>query len=160
MHMQGAFDEDCRSCLALRKVISLTISPQILETPYWVVEHVHPTSVRGWLVVVLTRHCSALHDLTRQEWDDLNRLLPAICQTLHEILGTEKEYVMQLAEGVGFKHVHFHVVARLPEWPDDLRGSRVFSALGDGVENPLTADELTPLALEIREQLLAILGQD
>jgi len=106
-------------------------------------------------VVVLARHCSALHELTKDEWEDLSQLLSKLCQGLHKVLGTEKEYVMQLAEGEGFNHVHFHVIARLPDWPDDLRGRRVFSGLGLSVENALSANDLTPLVQELRAYLLS-----
>ena len=47
--------------------ISLTNAPRILETPHWIVEHGHPTEILGWLVLVLNRHCPAIHDLTAEE---------------------------------------------------------------------------------------------
>lgn len=53
-----------------------------------------------------------------------------------------------------FRHVHFHVIARLPDWPEALRGASVFSALGDEVEEPLSGEILAPLALQIRGYLL------
>jgi len=149
------FDPNCSSCQAIQGLISLTITPRILETPHWIVEHAHPTSIKGWLIVVLNRHCSALHQLTAEEFQELGELMPLICQALHDILKTEKEYVIQFAEGEGFNHVHFHVIARLPDWPASLKGRRVFSATGDQVENPLSSEVLTPLALEIRDYLLA-----
>jgi diadenosine tetraphosphate (Ap4A) HIT family hydrolase len=153
--MEGAFDKNCQSCQALQNLVSLTVTPRVLETPCWVVEHGYPTSIKGWLVVILGRHYGALHELTKGEWEDLCQLLPKLCQGLHKALGTEKEYVIQFAEGEGFNHVHFHVIARLPDWPDDLRGRRVFSGLGLSVENALSADELTPLVQELRAYLLS-----
>jgi diadenosine tetraphosphate (Ap4A) HIT family hydrolase len=152
------FDEQCRSCQALQGIISLTNAPRILETPYWVIEHAHPTSIKGWLVLVLNRHCKALHDLTSEEFAAVGRLLPLACQALHETLHTEKEYVLQLAEGQGFHHVHFHIIARLPEWPETLRGPRVFAGLGEQVVNPLSSEELTALALQIRDYLMSHLN--
>ena len=153
--MEERFDPNCSSCQAIQGLISLTITPRILETPHWIVEHAHPTSIKGWLVMVLNRHCSALHQLTAEEFEEFSKLMPLLCQALHEILKTEKEYVVQFAEGEGFNHVHFHVIARLPDWLVSLKGRRVFSAAGDQVENPLSSEVLTPLALEIRDYLLA-----
>ena len=153
--MKERFDPNCSSCQAIQGLISLTITPRILGTPHWIIEHAHPTSIKGWLIVVLNRHCSALHQLTAEEFQELGKLIPLICQALHEILKTEKEYVIQFAEGEGFNHVHFHVIARLPDWPASLKGRRVFSAHGDRVKNPLPGEVLTPLALEIRDCLLA-----
>ena len=157
--MKARFDENCGSCQAIQGHIPLTNTPRILETPYWIIEHVHPTSVQGWLVIVLNRHCGALHELTAEEFAEFGRLLPVVCRALHEILDTDKEYVLQLAEGKGFHHVHFHVIARLPDWPAELKGPGVFSGLGEQVETLLTSEVLTPLALRIREYLIACLDQ-
>ena len=158
--MTERWDENCKSCQAIQGLISITNTPRILETPHWIVEHVYPTSIKGWLVVVLNRHCRALHDLTTEEIQEFGRLLPLICQALHKILQTESEYVVQFAEGEGYHHVHFHVIARLPQWPDTLKGRRVFSVVGNDVENPLSSEDLTPLVLEIREYMLKQLPAD
>ena len=152
--MNDRFDSSCSSCQAIQGRVSLTITPRILETEHWIVEHIHPTSIKGWLVVVLNRHCNALHHLTSEEFEEFGRLLPLLCQVLNEVLKTEKEYVIQLAEGEGFNHVHFHVIARLHDWPESLRSRRVFSGAGEQIVNPLPGEVLTPLALEIREYLL------
>ena len=152
--MTERFDNSCSSCQAIQGLITITNAPRILETRHWVVEHVYPSSIKGWLVVALNRHCHALHQLTAEEFEEFGRLLPLLCQALHEVLKTEKEYVIQLAEGEGFNHVHFHVIARLPDWPESFRGPRVFSGAGENVENPLPGEVVTPLALEIREYLL------
>lgn len=149
------FDDQCSSCRAIQGLISLTNAPRILETRHWIIEHAHPTSIRAWLVLVLNRHCEALHDVAPEEFAEFSQLLLLACQALHAVLNTEKEYVLQLAEGQGFQRVHFHIVARLPEWPDALRGPSVFAGLGNKVEQPLSSEELTPLALQIREHLLA-----
>ncbi len=124
------FDDKCKSCQAIQGLISLTNSPRIFETDHWIIEHLHPSSIEGWLVVVLNRHCGALHQLTEEEFTELGRLLRILSQALHEILRTEKEYVVQFAEGDGFNHVHFHVIARLPAWPESLKGASVFSGAG------------------------------
>ena len=129
-----AFDNDCGSCQAIQGLITLTNAPRILETPHWIIEHVHPTSVQGWLVIVLNRHCNALHQVTTDEFTSLGQLLQLVSQALHTILKTEKEYVIQLAEGKGFHHVHFHVIARLPDWPTSLTGPSVFNGFGSQIE--------------------------
>ena len=147
------FDDSCKSCQAIQGLISLTNTPRIIETRHWVIEHAHPTAVRGWLVIVLNRHCSALHELTEEEFEELSHLLRLACQALHQVLDTEKEYVMQFAEGEGFNHVHVHVIARLPDWPPELKGPRIFSGLGSQVENPLESMELSPLVEKIGEYI-------
>ena len=58
---------------------------------------------------------------------------------------------MQFAEGPGFAHVHVHLMARGHEWPEGLRGPRVFGAFGAG---PLVdADEQTRLVEALRAAL-------
>lgn len=159
-HVKEKWDNNCKSCQAVQGLISLVATPRILETKHWVVEHGHPTALKGWLVVVLKRHCRAIHDLTAEETLEFGRLLPIICQALHEVLKTESEYVVQFAEGEGFHHVHFHMIARMPQWPESLRGRRVFDWMGEKVDNPLSGEDLTPLALEIREYMLEHLPAD
>jgi diadenosine tetraphosphate (Ap4A) HIT family hydrolase len=138
--------EGCRTCAALRGEISLTTVPRFHTGAHWVLEHVSPCSVKGWIVVVLKRHCRALHELSAEEYAELGLLLRATCTALHETLHSEKEYVMQFAEGEGFHHVHMHVIARTPDWPTDFRGPRVFNAMDAKYGAPLTVEELTPFA--------------
>lgn len=152
--MPDHFDNQCRTCQSVQGKISLTNAPRILETTHWLIEHIHPTSIRGWLVLVLRRHARALHHLTPAESAEFGRLLPLICQSLHHLLQTEHEYVLQFAEAKEFHHVHVHVIARLPNWPESLKGPAVFSGFGPHVEQPLSSDELTPLALALRDFLL------
>ena len=152
--MAKKWDENCKSCQATRGINRLTTAPRILETKHWVIEHAGSVSIRGWLVLVIKRHCTALHELTEAEMVELGKLARIICRGLHTILKTEKEYLMQYAEGIGFAHVHVHIVARLPKWPKRLRGPRVMKAMGEDVKGKLTTEEVTPLALTIREYLL------
>ena len=150
MGQSSRYDGNCRSCQAIQGTISLTNAPRILETPSWVVEHVHPTPLEGYLVLVLNRHCSAIHELQDEEMLEFGKLLSLLCKALHDILNTDKEYVLQFAETEGFHHVHFHVIARLAEWPDSQKGGRVSSAQGE----PISSEVATRIALGVREYLL------
>jgi diadenosine tetraphosphate (Ap4A) HIT family hydrolase len=60
-----------------------------------------------------------------------------------------------LAEAEGFSHVHFHVVPRMPDQPIELRGPRIFSALGVPPEQAVTADGTDRLAAAIASRLAA-----
>ena len=131
----------CGSCASLAGRRVLTNAPRLVLDDHWIVEHAHPVAVPGWLVLVLRRHARALHDLTDAEAAGLGRWLPALARALHAATGCELEYVAQFAEGAGFHHVHVHLVARAPEWPDDLRGPRVFAALS--TSDPVGAAEAT-----------------
>jgi diadenosine tetraphosphate (Ap4A) HIT family hydrolase len=153
--MSEQYQPDCLTCQALQEKIRLTEAPPLIETGLWKVEHAYPTSVRGWLVMVPKRHCDAIHQLTVEELAEFGRLLGLCSRALGEVLGAQKEYVMQFAEQQGFSHVHFHLVARLPDWPASLTGAQVFSALGDKVKHPLNQDEVLPVAVELREWITA-----
>ena len=152
--MSGRWDENCMSCQSIRGIIRLSNAPRILETLYWVVEHLYPVSIKGWLVLALKRHCTAIHELTTEEMVELGKLTHICSRALHTIMKTEKEYIIQFSESVGFAHLHLHIIARMPQWPDELMGPRVMRAMGDNVDNPLSVEEVTSLALEIREYLL------
>lgn len=151
--MNSRLDPDCLTCQAQLGTVRLTNAPRILETLHWRVEHAHPTSIRGRFVVAATRHVPALHQLSQEEFASLTELLRLLCKAISEILGAEKEYIMQFAEAEGHNHVHFHVIARMPDWPLSLKGSSVFNGLGPAVERPLPTEELTPLAISFRNYL-------
>ncbi|MDO8390555.1 MAG: HIT family protein [Actinomycetota bacterium] len=123
---------DCVTCRALAGEVVLTNAPRLDLDDHWRVEHVHPVAIPGWLVLVLRRHARAVHELTDDEALALGTWLPKLCSALHTATGCASEYVAQFAEGDGFQHVHFHLVARMPDWPTDLRGLAVFNALRDG----------------------------
>jgi diadenosine tetraphosphate (Ap4A) HIT family hydrolase len=100
---------------------------------------------------VLRRHARAIHDVTDPESAALGHWLPTIARALHQVTGSELEYVMQFAEGDGFHHVHFHVIARAADWPDDFRGPRVFAAMR--TPDPIASDRATEVVLALAEWL-------
>src|SRR5437868_1940912 len=101
----------CLTCKSLRGEISLTPGEIIFSGTNWQVEHVYPTSIKGWLVCVLKRHATALHDLTDQEFAELATIERVASLALHKVLKSEKEYIVCFAEGEGFNHIHFHIIA-------------------------------------------------
>jgi diadenosine tetraphosphate (Ap4A) HIT family hydrolase len=148
----------CLTCEAAEGRVELSLVPSLAVTEHWRVEQGHPSTIRGWLVVVLRRHAPALHDLTADEWAELATVLAATCEAHRRVVGAEKEYVMQFAEADGHRHVHFHVVPRLAESPDDLRGPRVMDALGANVADPLTLADVGPRLDALQEELTQRLG--
>ncbi len=157
--MTDPYQPDCLTCQALQEKIRLTDAPPVIDTNHWKVEHAYPTTVRGWLVLVPKRHCEAMHQLTPAELSEFARLLGLCSQALAAVLGAKKEYLMQFAEQKGFHHVHFHLVARMPDWPENLTGALVLSALGEKVKNPLPQEEVIPLAVELREWMASRWGE-
>lgn len=83
----------------------------------------------GWLVIVLRRHAVALHELTGEEFRELGSVLEMTVRALHAALGTAKEYAACYAEARGFEHIHFHVVPRAHDMPEELLGAGSFELL-------------------------------
>ena len=143
----------CLSCKSLRKEISLTPGEIIYSGTHWQIEHAYPTAVAGWLVCVLRRHTEALHELTVEEWQELAELQNACVKLLRKRIMCPKEYVACFAEGKGFNHIHFHIVARPEEVPEDARGPKVFSLLGQTAPRPLSPEVVQALCVQLKEDL-------
>ena len=67
---------DCPVCRSNEGVHRISPGVVIYEGQAWLVEHAYPTSLLGWLVIVLRRHSEALHDLTPDEATELGGLPP------------------------------------------------------------------------------------
>ena len=128
---------------------------RILRTAHWRVVHAFGTALPGWLVVVPTRHVLGLAELDAAEAAELGPLLADLSRALVEVVGCAKTYVMLMAEAEGFAHVHFHVVPRMPDQPAELRGPRIFGALGVPPEQQLPDAEADRLAEGITARLRA-----
>ena len=141
----------CLSCQAVASAISLTNAPRLYDGDLWILEHVHPTNLLGWIVIVLRRHSAALHELTDEEFRDLGVILPAAVRSLHASLEIEKEYVAQFADAPGFNHVHFHVFPKpMHEFPGK-KGTELFrECVGPRVANPLRSEKTSEFALRFR----------
>jgi diadenosine tetraphosphate (Ap4A) HIT family hydrolase len=117
--------KSCKSCMANKGVKRISPAEPIYLGKYWRIEHVYPCKIKGWLVLLTNRHVDALHNLTKAEMQEFNRIFPKIPKALHNLLKNEKEYVLQLAEGKGFHHVHFHIVAKPKNLPKKYIGPNV-----------------------------------
>ena len=80
-------------------------------------------------MIVLKRHAESLHELTTEEFAELAQIQAKLIHFLYEELHCEKEYVSCYAEQEHFHHIHFHVFAKPPGLPDELKGSYSFALL-------------------------------
>jgi diadenosine tetraphosphate (Ap4A) HIT family hydrolase len=71
---------------------------------------------------------------------------------LHQVLGCQKTYIAQFAEARGFSHVHFHVMPRSPNLPQDLRGPGIFQMMRPD-RPPVTEQRMDEIARDLRDQL-------
>ncbi len=120
---------ECLSCLSNSGVKRISPADTIYEGNYWLVEHVYPTGLLGWVVIVLKRHSEKLHELTREEWMELGELNYRLVNALHKLLDSQKEYSCCFAEMEGFRHIHFHVIPKTKDFDDGNTGAKVFKYL-------------------------------
>ena len=81
-------------------------------------------------MLVTRQHRSSIADLTDAEALELGPLLRRASVALRAVVGCEKTYVAQFAEHPQHRHVHFHVIPRAADHPEELRGPMVFALLG------------------------------
>ena len=125
----------------------------IVRTAHWDVVHSYNTSLPGWLVLVARRHITAIDELTDEEAAELGVLLRRASAALRQVTGCGKAYVCQFAEQAEHPHVHFHVIPRLADQPDDRRGPRVFGYLGVPDEERIGEERMNAIAAEVRRLL-------
>lgn len=112
-------------------------------------------SLPGWLVLVTRRHIEAVAELTEAESVELGHLLQRTSHALHLTTGCLKTYVIQFAEAAGHPHVHFHVVPRMADQPQDRRGPQIFGYLGAEEHDRVSDEAMNELAGRIQTVLEA-----
>jgi diadenosine tetraphosphate (Ap4A) HIT family hydrolase len=133
---------ECWTCKSNAGEQRISPGPTIFEGQYWLVEHAYPVKTIGWLVIVLKRHAEALHELTTEEFTELAQIQAKLTKALFEELHREKEYISCYAEAEHFYHIHFHVFAKPPDLPDELKGGKSFALLKVKPEEAVPPDEI------------------
>jgi len=126
----------------------------IVRTGSWDVVHSYNTALAGWLVLVARRHVEAVDELTEEEAIELGRLLRRASVALRKATGCVKTYVIQFAEHPDHRHVHFHVVPRMADQPEERRSVRVFGYLGVAEEERVSEARMNEIAAEVRRVLV------
>lgn len=147
---------ECLTCLNLSGERRISPGPFIYQGTYWVVDHAYPTTHLGWLVVLPKRHVEALHELTKEEFQELAEIEYRLVQVMHSDPTVQKEYLMCFAEGEGFHHVHFHVVPKPADLPAEQRGPRIFARIAIGKEQALPAETITAFCEEFSRKLAEV----
>ena len=147
----------CQTCELVARRDQAEAPPwdAIYRSQYWDVVHSFNTSLEGWLVLVARRHMAAVDEMSDEEAVELGRLIRRVSLALREATGCVKTYVIQFAESPDHPHVHFHVVPRMADQPEDHRGPNVFRYLGVADTERVAEAKMNNLAAQIRQILLA-----
>jgi diadenosine tetraphosphate (Ap4A) HIT family hydrolase len=148
----GDLQPGCYSCDRLSDV-SRPPREDVVTTDHWSVVHAFNSTLPGWLVLLPTRHVTAFTELTPEAADELGGLVRRLSVALETVTGCVKTYLMQFSEAEGFEHLHLHLVPRLPDLPDELRGLRIFAYLSDDERQCLPASRRDDVALSLRRAL-------
>ncbi|AEV85287.1 HIT family hydrolase [Actinoplanes sp. SE50] len=144
---------DCLACATDARFDDPPPRERIAADPHWRVVHAFTSTLPGWLVLIPRRHVTAIADLTDDEAAALGTWQVRVSRALHAATRCAKTYVVQFAEQDGFGHVHFPIVPRMPDLPDDRRGPAVFRYLAKAPTQGLTEAERDELALTLRAHL-------
>ncbi|HAV92020.1 TPA: hypothetical protein DCW38_02430 [candidate division WOR-3 bacterium] len=150
---------ECYSCKSNSGEKRISPGVPIYLGKYWRVEHSYPTGLEGWLVIVLNRHCEALHELSLEEWKELYQIQYHSIRVLYEMFSTKKEYLCCFAEMDGFEHIHFHVIPKSNRYNEEWKGFKAFQYLKMDKEKNISEDRIkeicTILAKHFSEGMLS-----
>ena len=104
-------------------------------------------------MLIPRRHIEAVDALTDAESVALGRHISQLSRALKATTGCAKTYIVQFAESPDHPHVHFHIIARMADQPDDRKGPRVFGYLNTDSAERITESEMNALAVKIRDFL-------
>lgn len=125
----------------------------IIRTEHWRVAHAFNSTLPGWLVLLPMRHLTSFAQLTPEEADEMGGLVRRLGVALEAVTGCVKTYLMQFSEADGFSHLHLHLVPRMVDQPDEVRGPNVFAYLASDRATWIPSQQLDVLALSIRQAL-------
>jgi len=147
----------CKTCelITRRDKGTAPLWDSIYRTPFWDVVHCYETSLPGWLVLVARRHIVSLDELSEPEAIELGKLIRNVSFALKEITGCLKTYVLQFADAPQHQHVHFHIIPRMADIPDEPRGAQILGYLGVPEEERVSQEAMNAIGLKIRERLLS-----
>ncbi len=128
----------------------------ICRTDHWDLVHSYNTSLPGWLVLIARRHLEAIDELTDEEAAELGVLLRQTSAALKEVTGCVKTYVIQFAEAAEHPHVHFHIIPRMADQPEERGSLGIFGYLGVPEAERVGEAEMNEIADQIRCRIAGV----
>lgn len=147
----------CKTCELInrRDADNAPLWDCIYRTKFWDIVHHNSTTLPGWLVLVIRRHISAIDELTNEEAIELGALLRQVSFALKEATDCIKTYVVQFAEMAEHQHVHFHVIPRMANQPENRRGTNVFEYSGVSEEERVSEEIMNEIAAKVQKILFS-----
>lgn len=142
----------CKTCELIARRNAGLAPPwdRIYQTPSWDVVHSYDTALPGWLVLVVRRHIIAVDELTDTEATELGQLIHRTSVALKEVTGCLKTYVIQFAEKADHPHVHFHIIPRMADQPEERNSTQIFGYMGVPEEERVSEDTMNSIAVKVR----------
>ena len=106
-------------------------------------------------MLVARRHIEAIDELTLDEALELSVLLRQVSLALKQVVKCTKTYVAQFAEAEGHHHVHFHIIPRMANQPEERRGTKIFEYLRVSGEEQVSEDRMNEIAVKVQRILLS-----
>ena len=131
---------------------------RIYKKGNWRVVHSYDTSLEGWLCLLHQHNITTIAEMSEADAVILGQLIHATSQAVQQVTGAAKTYVIQFAESPKHPEVHFHIVPRAAEMPEDKRGVKVFGYLGRPESEVVTLERRNQIAEQVRAFLIAKLG--
>jgi len=150
----------CKTCELVRRrdAGGAPLWDRIQRTQYWDLVHAYDSALPGYLILVARRHIAAIDELTEEEAVQLGRLLRGASIALKQVTGCAKTYVLQFAEHPEHPHVHFHVVPRMADLPEDRRSVRIIEYLGAPEEERVPEERMNEIAAGVQSILMSMSG--
>lgn len=148
----------CKTCelISLRDQGKAPLWDNIYRYQNWDVVHNFNSTLPGWLVLVARRHIEAIDELTENESIELGVAVRRVSIALKQVTGCVKTYVMQFAESPEHPHVHFHIVPRMVNQPEDYRSTKIFKYLGASEEERVNEMRMNEIAAQVQGILLSM----
>jgi diadenosine tetraphosphate (Ap4A) HIT family hydrolase len=144
--------DGCYSC-EQQRTLNRPPREDVVSSAYWRAAHAFNSTLPGWLVIVPARHLLSFAELTKEEAAELGDLVRRLSVVLQEVTGCVKTYLMQFSEAEGFGHLHLHLVPRMADQPEHVRGPRIFAYLSEPESAWLSEARRDEVAIAIRERI-------
>ena len=151
-------NDTCKTCemTRQRRLGNAPLWDDVYQAKFWDVVHAYNSALPGWLVLILHRHIESIDELTEHEAAELGILIRRVSLSLTRVLGCMKTYVIQFAEARQHPHVHFHIVPRMADQPDDRRSAKIMGYLGVSQKESVSEKRMNEVCTEIRKVLLSL----